>query len=75
MEDRIYVTESRIPEVDRCGARPCPARWRRSQGGSSATVKESTLEETKTKLLMHLNHLVKPLWQAKDIMFFPGQND
>jgi tRNA nucleotidyltransferase (CCA-adding enzyme) len=71
MDDRIYVIgRSRIPEVD-AGHVLALLGGGGHKEAASATVKESTLEETKTKLLMHLNHFVKPLWQAQDIMFFP----
>jgi tRNA nucleotidyltransferase (CCA-adding enzyme) len=71
MEDRVYVIgRSRIPEVD-------AGRVLAMMGGgghkeaASATLKEVTLVEAKTKLLEYLGRSVKPLWQAQDIMFFP----
>ncbi len=71
MEDRIYVIgRSRIPEVD-------AGRILALMGGgghkeaASATLKEATLVEAKSSLLEHLAALVKPLWTARDIMFFP----
>ncbi|MBP1730663.1 MAG: domain containing protein [Deltaproteobacteria bacterium] len=71
MDDRIYVIgRSRIPEVD-VGHVLSLLGGGGHKEAASAAVKESTLEETKTKLLKHLNQLVKPLWRAQDIMFFP----
>jgi tRNA nucleotidyltransferase (CCA-adding enzyme) len=71
MDDRIYVIgRSRIPEVD-VGHILSLLGGGGHKEAASATVKESTLEETKATLLKHLNHYVKPLWQAQDIMFFP----
>lgn len=71
MEDRVYIIgRSRIPEVD-------TGRILSMMGGgghkeaASATLKEGTLIEAKTKLLEYLGRYVKPLWQAQDIMFFP----
>ena len=71
MDDRIYVIgRSRIPEVD-VGHILTLLGGGGHKEAASATVKESTLEETKATLFKHLNHYVKPLWQAQDIMFFP----
>ncbi len=71
MDDRIYVIgRSRIPEVD-------VGRILSMMGGgghkeaASATLRESTLIEAEAGLLDYLGRYVKPLWQAKDIMFFP----
>ena len=71
MDDRIYVIgRSRIPEVD-------AGRMLSLMGGgghkeaASATLKESTIVEAKSRLLDHLATTVKPLWTARDIMFFP----
>ena len=71
MDDRIYVIgRSRIPEVD-------VGRVLSLMGGgghkeaASATLKESTIIEAKAKLLDRLAVTVKPLWTARDIMFFP----
>jgi tRNA nucleotidyltransferase (CCA-adding enzyme) len=71
MEDRIYIIgRSRIPEVD-------AGRILALMGGgghkeaASATLKESTIIEAKAKLLERLAVTVKPLWTARDIMFFP----
>ena len=71
MDDRIYVIgRSRIPEVD-VGHVLTLLGGGGHKEAASATVKESTMEETKTKLLQYLNQYVKPLWEARDIMFFP----
>lgn len=71
MEERIYVIgRSRIPEVD-------AGRILSMMGGgghreaASATLKRSTLVEARTMLVDYLRRYVKPLWEAKDIMFFP----
>ncbi|OPY68663.1 MAG: Multifunctional CCA protein [Syntrophorhabdaceae bacterium PtaU1.Bin034] len=71
MDDRIYIIgRSRIPEVD-------VGRILSLMGGgghkeaASATIKDITAVEARTKLLEHLSRNVKPLWEAKDIMFFP----
>jgi tRNA nucleotidyltransferase (CCA-adding enzyme) len=71
MDDRIYVIgRSRVPEVH-------TGRVLSALGGgghkeaASATLKQSTLVEARTKLLDALGRIVKPLWEAKDIMFFP----
>ena len=71
MDDRIYVIgRSRIPEVD-VGHILTLLGGGGHKEAASATVRESTMEETKTKLLQYLNQYVKPLWEARDIMFFP----
>jgi tRNA nucleotidyltransferase (CCA-adding enzyme) len=71
MDDRIYVIgRSRIPEVD-VGHILTLLGGGGHKEAASATVKESTMEETKTRLLQYLNQYVKPLWEARDIMFFP----
>ncbi len=71
MDDRIYViARSRIPEVD-VGHLLTLLGGGGHKEAASATVKESTMEETKTRLLQYLNRDVKPLWEARDIMFFP----
>jgi tRNA nucleotidyltransferase (CCA-adding enzyme) len=71
MEDRIYVIgRSRVSEVH-------VGRVLSAMGGgghkeaASATLKQSTLAEARAKLLDALGRMVKPLWEAKDIMFFP----
>ncbi len=71
MDDRIYVIgRSRIPEVD-VGHILTLLGGGGHKEAASATVKDSTMEETKTRLLQYLNQYVKPLWEARDIMFFP----
>ena len=71
MDDRIYVIgRSRIPEVD-VGHVLTLLGGGGHKEAASATVRESTMEETKTKVLQYLNQYVKPLWEARDIMFFP----
>jgi tRNA nucleotidyltransferase (CCA-adding enzyme) len=71
MDDRIYVIgRSRIPEVD-VGHILTLLGGGGHKEAASATVRESTMEETKTRLLQYLNQYVKPLWEARDIMFFP----
>ena len=71
IDDRIYVIgRSRIPEVD-VGHILTLLGGGGHKEAASATVKESTMEETKTRLLQYLNQYVKPLWEARDIMFFP----
>lgn len=71
MEERYYVIgRSRIPEVD-------AGRILSMMGGgghkeaASATLKNITLIEARTLLEEYLRRYVKPLWEAKDIMFFP----
>jgi tRNA nucleotidyltransferase (CCA-adding enzyme) len=71
MEDRIYIIgRSRIPEVD-------VGRILSMMGGgghkeaASCTLREATIVEARSALLEHLMNNVKPLWEAKDIMFFP----
>jgi tRNA nucleotidyltransferase (CCA-adding enzyme) len=71
MDDRIYViARSRVAEVH-------VGRILSVMGGgghkeaASATLKQITLIEARTKLLEALNRYVKPLWEVKDIMFFP----
>jgi len=71
MEERIYIIgRSRIPEVD-------VGRILSMMGGgghkeaASATLKDITLIEARTMLGEYLRRYVKPLWEAKDIMFFP----
>ena len=71
MDDRIYVIgRSRIPEVD-VGHVLTLLGGGGHKEAASATVRESTMEETKTRVLQYLNQYVKPLWEARDIMFFP----
>lgn len=71
MEDRVHIIgRSRIPEVD-------SGHIMSLMGGgghkvaASSTVKDMTLLEAKERLLDILKYNVKPLWKAKDIMFFP----
>ncbi len=71
MDDRIYIIgRSRIPEVD-AGRILAPMGGGGHKEAASATLKEVTLIEAKSVLLEHLATLVKPLWTARDIMFFP----
>jgi tRNA nucleotidyltransferase (CCA-adding enzyme) len=71
MDDRIYIIgRSRVPEVD-------VGRILSLMGGgghkeaASATLKDITIVEARVRLLDYLQRYVKPLWTAKDIMFFP----
>ncbi len=71
MEDRVHIIgRSRIPEVD-------SGHIMSLMGGgghkvaASSTVKDMTLIEAKERLIDILKYNVKPLWKAKDIMFFP----
>jgi len=71
MDDRIYIIgRSRVPEVD-------VGRILSMMGGgghkeaASATIKDITLAEAKNRLTEILGRYVKPLWTARDIMFFP----
>jgi tRNA nucleotidyltransferase (CCA-adding enzyme) len=71
MDDRIYIIgRSRVPEVD-------VGRILSAMGGgghkeaASATIKDITLAEAKNRLSSLLGRYVKPLWTARDIMFFP----
>jgi tRNA nucleotidyltransferase (CCA-adding enzyme) len=71
MEDRVHIIgRSRIPEVD-------SGHIMSLMGGgghkvaASSTVKDMTLLEAKERLVDILKYNVKPLWKAKDIMFFP----
>ncbi|OPY73415.1 MAG: Multifunctional CCA protein [Syntrophorhabdus sp. PtaU1.Bin058] len=71
MEDRVHIIgRSRIPEVD-------SGHIMSLMGGgghkvaASSTIKDMTLIETKERLIDILKYNVKPLWKAKDIMFFP----
>ena len=71
MEDRVYViARSRIPEVD-VGHILSLLGGGGHKEAASSTVKEMTIIEARDKLLGYLRHNVKPLWKAKDIMFFP----
>jgi tRNA nucleotidyltransferase (CCA-adding enzyme) len=71
MEDRVYViARSRIPEVD-VGHILSLIGGGGHKEAASATVKVMTIVEARERLLEYLRHDVKPLWRAKDIMFFP----
>jgi tRNA nucleotidyltransferase (CCA-adding enzyme) len=71
MEDRIHIIgRSRIPEVD-SGYIMSLLGGGGHKVAASSTVKEMTLPEAKEKLIEILRNNVKPLWKAKDIMFFP----
>jgi len=71
MEDRVHIIgRSRIPEVD-SGYIMSLLGGGGHKVAASATVKDMTLIETKDRLIEILRHNVKPLWKAKDIMFFP----
>jgi tRNA nucleotidyltransferase (CCA-adding enzyme) len=71
MEDRIYIiARSRIAEVD-VGHVLSLLGGGGHREAASCTVREMTLVEAKEKLLQILQYNVKPLWKAKDIMFFP----
>ncbi|MBP1748174.1 MAG: domain containing protein [Deltaproteobacteria bacterium] len=71
MEDRVHIIgRSRIPEVD-SGYIMSLLGGGGHKVAASTTVKDLTLPEAKEKLIETLRNNVKPLWQAKDIMFFP----
>ena len=71
MEDRVYIiARSRISEVD-VGHILSLLGGGGHKEAASSTVKDMTIIEAKEKLLWYLKHNVKPLWKAKDIMFFP----
>jgi len=71
MEDRAYVIgRSRIPEVD-VGYILSLLGGGGHKEAASATVKDMTPVEVREKLLEILKNNIKPLWRAKDIMFFP----
>jgi tRNA nucleotidyltransferase (CCA-adding enzyme) len=71
MEDRVYViARSRIPEVD-VGHVLALLGGGGHKEAASCTIKDLTLIEVKEKLLQTLRYNVKPLWKARDIMFFP----
>lgn len=71
MEDRVYIiARSRIPEVD-VGHILSLLGGGGHKEAASSTVKAMTIIEAREKLLGYLRHYVKPLWKAKDIMFFP----
>ncbi len=71
MEDRVYIIgRSRIPEVDAGYILSLMGGGGHKEAASS-TVKDMTIIEAKDSLLGHLKYNVKPLWKARDIMFFP----
>ena len=71
MEDRVYIiARSRISEVD-VGHILSLLGGGGHKEAASSTVKDMTIIEAREKLLWYLKHNVKPLWKAKDIMFFP----
>ncbi len=71
MEGRAYVIgRSRIPEVD-VGYILSLLGGGGHKEAASATIKDMTLLEAREKLIEILKNNVKPLWRAKDIMFFP----
>jgi tRNA nucleotidyltransferase (CCA-adding enzyme) len=71
MEDRVYIiARSRITEVD-VGHILSLLGGGGHKEAASSTVKEMTIIEAREKLLGFLKHNVKPLWKARDIMFFP----
>ena len=71
MEDRLYIiARSRIPEVD-AGYILSLFGGGGHKEAASSTVKDMTIIEAKDKLVRILRHNIKPLWKAKDIMFFP----
>ncbi|HVN96026.1 MAG TPA: CBS domain-containing protein [Syntrophorhabdaceae bacterium] len=71
MEDRVHIIgRSRIPEVD-SGYIMSLMGGGGHKVAASATVKDMTLVEAKDRLVEILRYNVKPLWKAKDIMFFP----
>lgn len=71
MEDRVYIIgRSRIPEVDAGYILSLMGGGGHKEAASS-TIKDMTIIEAKEKLLEHLKYNVKPLWKARDIMFFP----
>ncbi|HOV90625.1 MAG TPA: CBS domain-containing protein [Syntrophorhabdaceae bacterium] len=71
LEDRVYVIgRSRIPEVD-VGYILSLLGGGGHKEAASCTIKDMTMPEVKDRLLEHLKYNVKPLFTAKDIMFFP----
>ncbi len=71
MEDRIHIIgRSRIPEVD-SGYILSLMGGGGHKVAASTTIRDMTLIEAKERLVEILRHHVKPLWKAKDIMFFP----
>jgi tRNA nucleotidyltransferase (CCA-adding enzyme) len=71
MEDRVYIIgRSRIPEVDAGHILSLFGGGGHKEAASS-TVKDMTVIEVRERLIQTLKHNVKPLWRARDIMFFP----
>jgi tRNA nucleotidyltransferase (CCA-adding enzyme) len=71
MEDRVHIIgRSRIPEVD-SGYIMSLMGGGGHKVAASTTVKDMTIIEARDRLLEILRYNVKPLWKAKDIMFFP----
>jgi tRNA nucleotidyltransferase (CCA-adding enzyme) len=71
MEDRVYVIgRSRIPEVDAGHILSLFGGGGHKEAASS-TIKGMTVIEARDRLIQALKHNIKPLWRAKDIMFFP----
>ncbi len=71
MEDRVHIiARSRIPEVD-SGFVLSLMGGGGHKVAASTTVKDMTLIEAKDRLIEILKYHVKPLWKARDIMFFP----
>lgn len=71
MEDRVHIIgRSRIPEVD-SGYIMSLMGGGGHKVAASTTVKDMTLIEARDRLVEILRYNVKPLWKAKDIMFFP----
>lgn len=71
MEDRVHIIgRSRIPEVD-SGYVMSLLGGGGHKVAASTTIKDMTLPEAKERLIEILRNSVKPLWQARDIMFFP----
>ena len=71
MEDRVYVIgRSRIPEVDAGHILSLFGGGGHKEAASS-TIKDMTVIEARDKLIQALKQNIKPLWRAKDIMFFP----
>ncbi len=71
LEDRVYIIgRSRIPEVD-VGHILSLMGGGGHKEAASCTIKDMTINEAKDRLIEHLKYNVKPLYTAKDIMFFP----
>jgi tRNA nucleotidyltransferase (CCA-adding enzyme) len=71
MDDRVYIIgRSRIPEVD-AGYILSLLGGGGHKEAASSTVKDMTIVEAREKLIELLKVNVKPLWRARDIMFFP----